>query len=199
MNVQEQTMIEDLFQRLRKAESRTGPRDVEAESLILDLTDRQPAAPYYMAQAILVQEQALHRLQERVEELERAEAERPQGGGFLGGLFGANPQPSAKTRSSMKGDWNANRHLPSSAGAMFQPSAGGGGFLSGAVQTAMGVAGGMLIGNAIADLFSGEEPSAESPPAASFEPADGTRMADVEEEDDGGFFDGFGGGDDGFA
>jgi len=198
MNVQEQTTIEDLFQRLRKAESQTGPRDVEAESLILDLTDRQPAAPYYMAQAILVQEQALRRLQERVEELERAAAERPQGGGFLGGLFGASPQP-AKTPSTMSGDWSANRHQARSAGAMFQPSAGGGGFLSGAVQTAVGVAGGMLIGNAIADLFSGEESSAESPPAAAFEPADGTRMADVEEEDDGGVFDGFGGGDDGDA
>jgi hypothetical protein len=36
---------------------------------------------------------------------------------------------------------------------------GGGGFLAGAAQTAMGVAGGVLIGNMIADAFSGgEEP-----------------------------------------
>ena len=57
-----------------------------AEALIRDLMARQPAAPYLLAQVVLVQEQGLRNLQARVEELERAE--RPQGNGFLGGLFG---------------------------------------------------------------------------------------------------------------
>ena len=43
----------------------------------------------------------------------------------------------------------------------------GGGFLAGAMQTAMGVAGGVLIGSALASAFSGdataEEPAAEEP------------------------------------
>jgi hypothetical protein len=35
------------------------------------------------------------------------------------------------------------------------PARGGGGFLAGAAQTAMGVAGGVLLGNMIAGAFSG--------------------------------------------
>ena len=39
----------------------------------------------------------------------------------------------------------------------------GGGFLAGAAQTAMGVAGGVLLGNAIAGMFGGDEAQAAQP------------------------------------
>lgn len=42
----------------------------------------------------------------------------------------------------------------------------GGGFLAGAAQTAMGVAGGVLLGNAIAGMFGGSEAQAAQPDAA---------------------------------
>jgi hypothetical protein len=41
----------------------------------------------------------------------------------------------------------------------------GGGFLAGAAQTAMGVAGGVLLGNAIAGMFGGDEAQAAEPQA----------------------------------
>jgi hypothetical protein len=64
---------------------------------------------------------------------------------------------------------------------------GGGGFLAGAAQTAMGVAGGLLLGNALAGLFGGggEAQAAESAPAddaAVDEPG-----IDEAQADDGGF------------
>jgi uncharacterized protein len=40
---------------------------------------------------------------------------------------------------------------------------GGGGFLAGAAQTAMGVAGGVLLGNAIAGMLGGHEAKAAEP------------------------------------
>ena len=100
MNQQERSLIEGLFQRLQQAEAQAGPRDAEAEALIHDLMARLPAAPYLLAQVVLVQEQGLQQLQSRVEALERDLAERPQGSGFLGGLFGGGrPQPAAPAAS----------------------------------------------------------------------------------------------------
>jgi membrane protease subunit (stomatin/prohibitin family) len=46
----------------------------------------------------------------------------------------------------------------------------GGGFLAGAAQTAMGVAGGVLLGNAIAGMLGGNEAQAAQPAAPAPEP-----------------------------
>jgi hypothetical protein len=194
MNQQERSMIEGLFQRLQQAESQSGPRDAEAEALIQDLMALQPAAPYLLAQVILVQEQGLQQLQTRVEALERELAERPQGGGFLGGLFGGGrPEPAAPVapRAPDGTGWSNSRFSAQGAPGT-QPGAQGGGFMAGAVQTAMGVAGGVLLGNALAGLFSGEAEAAEPPAAAPEEP-----MAPEDDAGGDGLFDGlFGGGDD---
>jgi len=48
----------------------------------------------------------------------------------------------------------------------------GGGFLRGAVQTALGVTGGVLLGSAIAGLFTGEAEAAEPQPEPEAESAD---------------------------
>jgi len=197
MNQQERSMIEGLFQRLQQAEAQAGPRDAEAEALIRDLMSRQQAAPYLLAQVVLVQEEGLKQLQTRVEALEQELAERPQGGGFLGGLFGggAQPQPAAPAapRASSGTGWS-NSRFPAQGAVGAQPGAQGGGFMAGAMQTAVGVAGGMLLGNALAGLFGGGEAQAAEPPAvAPEEPA-----APQEDADGGGLFDGlFGDGDDG--
>ncbi|HCF19261.1 MAG TPA: DUF2076 domain-containing protein, partial [Rhodospirillum rubrum] len=58
-------------------------------------------------------------------------------------------------------------------------------FLAGAMQTAMGVAGGVLMGNAIMSLFSGDEAQAAEPAP---EPApEEDYAADDAGFDDGGF------------
>jgi len=198
MNQQERSMIEGLFQRLQQAEAQAGPRDAEADTLIQDLMSRQPAAPYLLAQVVLVQEQGLQQLQSRVEALEQELAERPQGGGFLGGLFGGGrAQPAAPTapRAAAGTGWSNNSRFPAQGAPGAQPGAQGGGFLAGAMQTAMGVAGGVLLGNALGGLFGGEAQAAE-PAAAASEEQPVFEPAPEEDAGDGGLFDGFFGGDD---
>lgn len=201
MNEQEKGLIEGLFQRLRQAESQMGKRDGEAEALINGFMTRQSAAPYLLSQVLLVQEQGLKNLQTQVEDLERQLAERPQGGGgFLGGLFGGGSQPAApaQPRPAASGGWSNSpagaQGLTRGGANAFQqqPGAQGGGFMAGALQTAMGVAGGVLLGNAIGGLFSSPAEAAEKPA----EPPAEAPEAPAEEEGGGMFDSFFGGGDD---
>ena len=97
MDGNERQVIDELFGKLRQLDQQAPQRDAEAEAHIRQQVAAMPTAPYYMAQAILVQEQALANLQNRVQELERAATERPAAGGFLGGLFGGG-QPAAARR-----------------------------------------------------------------------------------------------------
>ncbi|MFJ1294290.1 DUF2076 domain-containing protein, partial [Paracoccus yeei] len=90
--------IETLFGKLSQVERQAPPRDAEAERFIGDQIARQPGAPYFMAQTIVVQEQALNAAQARIEQLEQ---QAQQGGGFLSRMFGggaaaaqARPQPA---------------------------------------------------------------------------------------------------------
>lgn len=175
MDTNERQLIDGLFDRLRRVDGQATPRDAEAERLIRQQIGSLPAAPYYMAQAILVQEQALAASQQRIEELERQAVERPAGGGLLGSLFGAGPRPAAPPPRPM------GRAPMGSGPGMARPGGpwggGGGGFMAGAMQTAMGVAGGMLVANAIGSMF-----AADSAAAAS-SPVDASADADFEEAD----------------
>jgi uncharacterized protein len=205
-------MIADLFTKLGQAERQTGPRDAAAEQVIAEALKQQPAAPYYMAQAILVQENALASLNRRVAELERELAERPAAGsgGFLSGLFGgdaaqtaASARPAASDRepvmppgTSLSRGWSAQA-APARGGWSAQPQ-GGGGFLASAMTTAAGVAGGVLLANAVTGLFASEEAKAaepapvSEPPAAEPDPAmDDPGTDDLAMLDDGGDFGGF--------
>jgi uncharacterized protein len=160
MDQNEHGIIDDLFDRLRRAEAQSQPRDPEAEALIARRTAKQPAAPYYMAQAIVVQQQALAEAQSRAQELERQLAERGSGG-FLGGLFGGQEAESPAARAPADRD-------PAGLG-YYRRAAAGGGFLAGAMQTALGVASGFLIADAISALLSpGDAPAA----AAAADPHD---------------------------
>jgi hypothetical protein len=181
MDQNERRIIEDLFDKLLRVEGEASPRDPEAEELIRRRMAGQPGAPYHMAQAIVVQEHALEASQARVRELEREVAERPAGSGFLSGLFGGGGDQRARPGGAAPGlreDFSRYRH------------AGGGGFLGGAMQTALGVAGGVLIADAITDAFSGDEAAAAEPPpedpgADVAEPAADPPLGG---EDTGGFF-----------
>lgn len=156
MDQNDKAAIDGLFNRLGQAETASGPRDVEAEAHIREALARQPAAPYYMAQAVLVQEQVLNALNARVEDLEKELASRPAGGGFLGGLFGA-AKPAEQAPMY--------RRAGSGAAGMDQfQQAPRGSFLSGALQTAAGVAGGVLLGNMIAGMFAGDAEAAAPEP-----------------------------------
>jgi uncharacterized protein len=160
MNSQERQVIESLFTRLGEVERQAPPRDVEAEAFVQERITQQPGAPYFMAQTVVMQEYALRQAQQQIEELERRVAQRPAGGGLFSNLFGGG-QSSSGSGTSVAG---GPRTVASVASAASPLQAGrGGGFLAGAAQTAMGVAGGVLLGNAIAGMFGGNEANAAEP------------------------------------
>jgi hypothetical protein len=176
MQQQEKQMIDELFGKLKQAEAQTGAREASAESYIRDAVAAQPGAPYYMAQAILVQEHALNNLNQRVQELEQELTKRPAGGGgFLGGLFGAGNSNTAA----------AGRSPATAANPGPFQNARQGSFLGGAMQTAMGVAGGMLLANAMVGMFAGD--TAEAATAATDETP--PEQPAAETEDSGGWGD----------
>lgn len=135
--------IEDLFERLANVEQVSGPRDRDAEALIFQKLRENPAAAYYLAQTVVVQEAALREQQARIEELENKDR------GFLDDIFGDDrPAPRREAQHSRQPE----QQRPSPWGQ--QP----GGFLAGAAQTALGVTGGMLLGSAISGMF-GSDPA----------------------------------------
>jgi hypothetical protein len=179
MNSEERQMIEWLFDRLGEAERQATPRDAEAERLIRDRIAARPATPYFMAQTMIVQGETLKAAQARIEELERSLREQPaaasSGGSFLGSLFGSGdgshepqrspasaPAPSGYggggSGGGASGPWGS---LSAAAPMQAAPAGGrfggggGGGFLAGAAQTAVGVAGGVMLGSMLGNLFEG--------------------------------------------
>ncbi|WP_039055983.1 DUF2076 domain-containing protein [Enterobacter sp. Bisph1] len=162
MQYEEQQLINGLFQRLKQTEQQNSQRDAEAERQIAEFVRQQPASPYYMAQSILIQEAALKQLQSKVQQLESelaAQKSKPQGGGsFLGGLFGGakpqNPQPES--------NWNNSQPPPQQDYSRPAQAAAGasraGGFMAGALQTAAGVAGGVVLADMLTSMFHHSRP-----------------------------------------
>lgn len=171
MNQEDRKAIEDLFGKLAAVERQSTPRDAESEAFIRERIGDQPGAPYYMAQTIVVQEQTLAAANARIAELENLGAsarDEPRRSGLFGSLFGGNDRAGARPSP-----WGGAAQPAQPA-----PSSRGGGFLAGAAQTAAGVAGGLLLGNAIAGMFGGDEAHAATP--------------DDADDGDGGIFDGLG-------
>ena len=171
MSPEERQLLAGLFDRTRAASA--NPRDKEAEAFIAEAVREQPYATYLLAQAVIVQDQALgaaneklQQLEARVKELEAAQAS--NGGSFLGGLFGGG-RPAAPTSVPSAGGapaqaaspWGRQQAAPSPqqyaqsqyGQPMQQPQQQGGSFLKGALGAAAGVAGGMLLANSISGLF----------------------------------------------
>ena len=158
MDRNDRQAIEGLFEKLAEVARNSPRRDAESEAFIREQLARQPGAPYYMAQTIVVQDQALAAAEKRLQELE---GRRNGGLGRSGSVPSVNREPMAP-----------------------QP----GGFLAGAAQTALGVAGGWLLGNAIAGMFGADKAQAAEPEA---EPKSGSEAEATEADDgDGGFDDG---------
>ncbi|MFM5453461.1 DUF2076 domain-containing protein [Aeromonas veronii] len=144
MQQQEQGLIDGLFDRLKQAQARDSKRDQQADQLIRQHLAQQPDAPYYMTQALLIQQAALTRLNERVKELEASQSS-SSGGSFLSGLFGSESSPPPRFTPP-----------PASASAQLAPRTSS--FLGGALQTAAGVAGGVMLADMIGGLFHNNRP-----------------------------------------
>lgn len=204
MSPEERQLIGSLFDRIGTAS--TGTRDAEAETFIADRVREHPYAPYFLSQAVIIQEKALQAAAQKVEELQSQirnlqegqrspqAAESQASGGFLGSvgsLFGvggntAGAAPASQpTRSAVPSfgrpqqqgqlyndyannspqgqqpapsPWGGQQSqqqgsaMPWGGGAQAGPSAGGS-FLRGALGTAAGVAGGMMLANSLSGLF----------------------------------------------
>ena len=157
MNQRDRAAIEGLFERIARVGQRSGPRDRGAEALIQSEIEAQPAAPYYMAQTIIMQEKALNDAQQRIEALEGRE------------------QQDFSRRGAAAGPWGASSYQ------------GGGGFLAGAAQTAMGVAGGVLLGNMLADWLTPDAAAASASENAGLFSEPGTDTPDTQIADAGDF------------
>ncbi len=169
MQSEEQKLIDGLFSRLQQAESQTGPRDPAAEQLIKNHLQNQPAAAYYMSQALLIQEAALKKLNDRISELEariqQQQQQQPQqsSGGFLAGLFGggnSQPRQPESQPSSAWGNPQQPQQAPQQQPTYSAPPAAprGTGFLGGALQTAAGVAGGVVLADMLTSMFHHSQP-----------------------------------------
>jgi hypothetical protein len=172
-NQQDHDAIHGLFDRIEDVARNAAPRDPDAEALIQQRLRQYPPSPYYMAQTILIQEQALRDARQRIEQLESGER---SPGGFLGNQFG---KPENERPARARGPWGP-RESDERRGQ-------GGGFLAGAAQTALGVTGGVLLGSAIAGMLSGGAQASEAPPESEPDQAVDQDFDAGDDDLDGGF------------
>ncbi len=153
--------------------------DREADQLIGDLFTRYPDARYRLTQTAFVQEVALGEAQRRIQqlqtELEQARQAPPapspwtqpqpqqapqQSRGLFGSLFGGgSSQPPPQQQYAPQPQYAPPPQPQAAYPSGYQPGmfqrSGGSGFLGSALTTAAGVAGGLVVGNALMDMFSG--------------------------------------------
>jgi hypothetical protein len=183
MTPQERQLVDELFDRLSKLEN--APRDPDAIAAISDGLRKAPGAVYALVQTTLLQDEALKRAHNRIQELEAAHApEQPQSGGFLDTmrdtLFGGGQSrgsvPNVPPRDS-RPVWNSGQAMqqaqpgygaPPPYGQAYgqgqgygqgygtPPMGGGGGsFLGTAAAAAAGVVGGSLLLSSIRGMMGG--------------------------------------------
>jgi len=180
MTPQERQLVDDLFDRLAKVDN--APRDRDAAAAIADGLRKAPNSVYALVQTTLLQDEALKRAHDRIQELEGA-GEQRQSGGFLDSMretiFGQAPQrgsvpnvrpPELPNRPT----WNSGQVMQQAQGpgqygqapygqpqgqpygAPQAPMGGGGGsFLGTAAAAAAGVVGGSLLLGSIRSMMGG--------------------------------------------
>jgi uncharacterized protein len=129
MTPQERQLIDDLFDRLAKLE--TAPRDPEAMSAIMQGLRTAPNAVYALVQTTLVQDEALRRAHDRIQELEATQTGQPTpSGGFLDSMRDAifeqnQPQGSGSVPHVRAPDIGGGRPVWNSGQVMQQSQAPG--------------------------------------------------------------------------
>lgn len=171
MSPEESHLLIALFDRVKTASDT--PRDQEAETLIDSAVRDMPQAPYYLAQAVIVQEKGLEaaaahirQLEEKVHQLEAGNPDphHVTQGGFLSSIFGSNepqaaaprnPAPRNDIAGQTQGPWGRSTASQQGGpwGTQSSFASTGGSFLQGALGTAAGVAGGMLLANSLSGIF----------------------------------------------
>ena len=130
------------------AQTRTGPKDPEAASLISQAINSNPDAPYLLVQHTILSDEALKAAQDRIAELESQLAggrEEPRS--FLGGGWRPGQGSTAVPPTGQPGY--------AAPGGPFSSGGGLGSFLRSAGTTAAGVAGGEMLFQGLSGLFGG--------------------------------------------
>ena len=176
MTPQERQLVDDLFDRLSKVE--TAPRDPDATAAISAGLRRAPNAVYALVQTTLLQDEALKRAHDRIQELEGHAPEQAPAGGFLDSMretiFGqGQPRtsvPNVRPPEPSRAAWNTGQVMGQQAqggygqsqygqapgyGAPQAPMGGGGSFLGTAAAAAAGMVGGSLLLGSIRSMMGG--------------------------------------------
>lgn len=132
MNQNDQQLITQLSEELKK--SQPIKTDPQASELIANEVAAQPDAVYALTQAVLLQQAAIEKLQQQVNELQ------PRKKGLFSSFLGGNAQ---STEPNPSAPYHSTSHF------------GQGSFLGSALTTAAGVAGGMFLFEGISHLFTG--------------------------------------------
>ncbi|MDQ2712731.1 MAG: DUF2076 domain-containing protein [Acidobacteriota bacterium] len=149
MTPDEQKMLNDLADKV--AQMPAPPRDPDAEDLIRTKIGRRPDALYLMTQTVLIQNLALQRAQQQLQDLQQRSPQGQVGGGssWLGrGPVSSQPAPT------YTGGGQSQYSAPPPPQSAAPAGGGGSSFLRGAAQTAAGVAAGSLAAEAIGSMFS---------------------------------------------
>ena len=157
MNDSDRKLVRDLFDRM----AAMGPveRDSDADAEIGAGFARSPDAAYKLVQSVLVQEHALRKADARIKELEARFAEGEAGHNQPDRSLGMSGAVPAAGIGRAGPDRNSGQP-PRSDGPQF------GGFMSQAMSTAAGVAGGMLLASGISSLFSSDASASTSESSA---------------------------------
>ncbi|HEY2038382.1 MAG TPA: DUF2076 domain-containing protein [Edaphobacter sp.] len=147
MTPQEQEMLQGLIQRVNQ--TRLQEKDLDAEEMLSQTLSRNPDALYILAQTVLVQQYALDQATQQLDQLRQQPPRRSTS--FLGGLLGRDQQPAPPPPPPPV--YAQQQYVPAPGYGYGVPQSGG--FLSGAMQTAAGVAAGAFAFEAIEGLMHG--------------------------------------------
>ena len=151
MTPDERNLLNDLATRF--SQTPAAPRDPEAEDLIRTKIGNRPDALYLMTQTVLIQNMALQRAQQQLQDLQ-SRAPQGQVSGIGSSWLGQSAPASSGSYSQAPQPQYAPAQAPPQYAAPAPSFGGGSSFLRGAAQTAAGVAAGSLAAEAIGSMFS---------------------------------------------
>jgi hypothetical protein len=159
MTPDERTLLTQFLNDL--AQTRGVTKDLEAAQMIEGAIRANPDAAYVLTQHALMADQALHRAQARIAELESQGRAAGPSQSFFGGPAGAPPQQPQYAPYPPQGQpqaqspWAAAA-APPPGGGLFGGGGGGlGSFMRSAGTAAAGVAGGELLFSGLSNIFGG--------------------------------------------
>ncbi|WP_343153881.1 DUF2076 domain-containing protein [Buchnera aphidicola (Mindarus keteleerifoliae)] len=165
MQKEEKILIENLFKKIEKVENQSKQQDLSADELIKNMIKKQPNAAYYLTQVVLVQELAIKKMNKEIQLLnskiqDQKKKIKHHSDSFLFGCldFLKNKKNDSNKKNndySLNAKNKEEKISSTEKQNSFQPTSGfnSNSFLSNAVQTAVGVASGIVMGNILTNLF----------------------------------------------